>query len=170
MGERIKTDHVPYDQFAAGGWLTPTPGAGIDYATIENTILDIRKQYNVIELAADPSFATYLLQRLETAGVTYAAIAQTVAVLTDPMNMVETLLRDGKLTHDNNPLARWAFGNTSIWQNGNGQKKFVKETRGHNIVRTKRIDPIAALVIGMARAKLYETGGSVYEGRGLITI
>lgn len=170
MTERIKTDHVPYDLWTAGGWVTATPGTGTGFTIIENRVLDIRKKFNVIELGTDPSFATPMLQRLEEAGLTYAAITQSPAVLTDPMNMVETLLREGKATHDGNPLVRWAFGNTSIWMNGNSQIKYVKEHRGHNIVRTKRIDPIAALVCGMARAKLYDTAGSVYEKRGLITI
>jgi phage terminase large subunit-like protein len=170
MRERVDKDHVPYDQWAAGGWVTPTEGGAIDYATIENKILDIRRDYHVIEMGVDASFATYLLQRLEAAGMVYSHIDQYPKTLTDPMNMIETLLREHKATHDGNPLVRWAFGNTSIFMNGNGQIKYVKEHRGHNIVRTKRIDPIAALVCGMARAKLYDTEKSVYEGRGLMTI
>ena len=112
----------------------------------------------MIELGADPSFATMLLQRLEQAGITYVRHRRRPCKeLTDPMNLVEMLLREKKATHDGNPLVRWTFGNTSIFKNGNGQIKYVKEHRGHNVVRTKRIDPIAALVCGMARAKLYDT-------------
>lgn len=169
MQERIRTDHVPYDQWAAGGWITPTEGSGVDYTSIEARILEIKRDYHVLEMGADASFATMLLQRLEQAGLPYAGIQQTAAALTDPMNTVEMLLREHKATHDGNPLVRWAFGNTSIWMNGNHQIKYVKEHRGHNVIRTKRIDPIAALVCGMARAKLYQTERSVYENRGLIT-
>jgi len=132
--------------------------------------MDIKNEYNVLELGTDPSFATMLLQRLEQAGLPYAAINQYAKDLTDPMNLVEVLLREHKASHDGNPLVRWAFGNTSIAKNGNGQIKYVKEHRGHAIVRTKRIDPIAALVCGMARAKLYNNETSVYETRGLITV
>jgi phage terminase large subunit-like protein len=159
---------VPYDEWAAGAWLTPTPGNAIDYTTIENTILELKKQYNVLELGADPSFATMLLQRLMASGLVCVDIKQSYDVLTDPMNIIETLLREHKATHDGNPLVRWTFGNTSIHKNGNAQIKYVKEHRGHSIVRTKRIDPITALVCGMARAKLYNTESSVYETRGLI--
>ena len=73
------------------------------------------------------------------------------------------------LTHEPHPVARWAFGNTSIHKNGNAQIKFVKESKGRGIVRTKRIDPTAAWVIAMARAMFYETGRSVYETRGLLS-
>lgn len=170
MTERIKVDKVPYDSWAAGKWVIPTPGATIDYATIENEISILRERYNIIEMGTDPSFALYLLQRLEQSGLTYAAIPQTVKELTDPMSYVEILLREGKATHDGNPLVRWAFGNTSIWKDGSGRSKYIKETRGHNVDHTKRIDPIAALVCGMARAKLYESNVSVYEQRGLISV
>ncbi|MFH1741490.1 MAG: terminase TerL endonuclease subunit [bacterium] len=169
LTERVRTDHVFYDEWANAGWITPTPGASIDYTTIEATILDIMKQFNVIELGADIHFATMLLQRLVAAGLVCADIQQTYRELTDPMNIVETFLRERKATHDGNLLVRWAFGNTSIHKNGNAQIKYVKEHRGHSIVRTKRIDPIAALVCGMARAKLYNTEISIYDQRGLIT-
>jgi len=170
MAERIRTDKVPYDIWAAGGWVIPTPGSTIDYATIEAKILEIKARFNVIEMGADPSFALYLLQRIEQMGVVYAAIGQSPKDMSDPISYTEILLREGKATHDGDPLVRWAFGNASIWKNGSGQVKFVKETRGHNLDHTKRIDPIVALVCGMSRAKLYNTERSVYETRGIITV
>jgi phage terminase large subunit-like protein len=171
MTERVRTDKVQYDIWAAAGWVFATPGPAIDFTQIETEILKVGERFNVIEMGADPSFATMLLQRLEQAGIIYGAISQTPKELTDPMNTVEVFLREKRATHDGNPLVRWAFGNTSIWKNGSGQIKYVKETRGHNVDRTKRIDPIAALVCGMARAKLYKADGeSVYEQRGLIKV
>lgn len=65
----------------------------------------------------------------------------------------------GKMTHELNPLARWTFGNTSVAKNGQGYVKFVKQTRGKGVDRTKRIDPMIALVNAMARARFYK--GSV---------
>ena len=65
-------------------------------------------------------------------------------------------LLTGRMTHENNPVARWCFGNSSIAQNGNGQKKLVKEHRGKSVVRTKRIDTTAALIDAMARARFYK--------------
>lgn len=171
LTERVRTDHVPYDIWAQAGWVIPTPGPSIDYATIEADILKQAARFNIIEMGADKSFAVYLLQRIEAAGVKYADIPQRVSELTDPMNYVEMLLRDGQVEHDGNPLVRWAFGNTSIFQNGSGQKKYVKETRGKSVAQTKRIDPIAALICGIARAKFHDLAAqqSVYETRGLIT-
>lgn len=61
----------------------------------------------------------------------------------------------GKMTHEFNPLVRWCFGNTSIAKNGQGYIKFVKQTKGKSVDRTRRIDPIAAWTDAMARARFY---------------
>jgi phage terminase large subunit-like protein len=86
------------------------------------------------------------------------------------MNQVEVLLKGkapeegeslallrGRMTHEANPVARWAFGNTSIAKNGSGLIKYVKEHKGKAVIRTKRIDPVAAWVSGMARARFYKS-------------
>ena len=198
MKERIRADHVPYDEWSAAGWIYPTPGDAVDYTLIEERILELTKLYNVIELDADKTFASMLLQRLEQAGVLCVDIPQTFVSLTDPMNNIEVLLKgkgmtavvesvDGEvlpevlndrvelapvagLTHENNPVARWCFGNTSIAKNGNAQIKYVKEQRGKGVDRSKRIDLTAAWVIAMSRAKLYGKRKSVYGKRGIRTL
>lgn len=191
MQERIRADHVPYDEWTAQGWIFPTEGDQIDYTVIEERVHELQKQFNVLELDADRSFATMLLQRLEQGDeehhhkkLTVADIPQQYQTLTDPIQQVEILLRqqrkiaqeDGSvlslpaLTHEPHAVARWCFGNASIAKNGNAQMKLVKEHRGKSIVRTKRIDLIAAWVNAMARAKFYSKIKSIYETRGIRTV
>jgi phage terminase large subunit-like protein len=183
MVERVKQDHVPYDQWAAQGWIYPTQGNQIDYTRIEERFLEYKKLYRVVEMGADTSFAAMLIQRLEQGGIRVVPIKQYYAELTDPMNYLEILLRskrtiqNGKkevqlptLTHENNPVARWCFGNTSISRNGNDQIKYVKESKGRGVIRTKRIDLTTAWVCALARAKFYEGNRSVYEKRGVRTL
>lgn len=155
MAERITRDHVPYDQWAAGEWVHPTEGNVIDYTAIHQRILELKELYKIVEVVADPAFATMLLQELEKDRLTVVTIPQTYVNLTDPMNQIEVLLKETKLTHTSSPVARWAFGNTSIATNGQGLIKFVKEHKGKSVVRTKRIDPIAAWITGMCRARFY---------------
>jgi phage terminase large subunit-like protein len=189
MQERIRADHVPYDKWAAEGWVYPTAGNVVDYTRIEERILEATKLYNVIELDADVSFASMLLQRLEQEHILCVDVPQTFASLTDPMNTIEILLKGKQqdeqvyneapsqpavvsrmLTHEDNPVARWCFGNTSIAKNGNAQIKFVKERRGKNLDRSKRIDLTAAWVIAMSRAKFHGKSKSVYEKHGIRTL
>lgn len=156
MQERIARDHVSYDKWAEGGWITPTEGNVIDYMAIRERILELSRRYHIVEIVADPAFATMLLQELQAEGLNVVTVPQTYVNLTDPMNLVETLLKSGKMTHLADPVARWAFGNTSIAKNGSGLIKFVKETKGKSVIRTKRIDPIAAMITGMCRARFYK--------------
>jgi len=184
LADRVKNDKIPYDQWAAQGYLTLTKGDVIDYSEIEKTILEIKKFYRVQEVPCDRAMAAMLIQRLEKAGLTPVDVPQTYASLTDPMNQVEILLKGqanwvepepeeqpeggdvvptvptahlvrGRMTHEANPVARWCFGNTSIAKNGQGYIKFVKEHKGKSVDRTKRIDLTAAWVNAMARARFW---------------
>lgn len=156
MKDRIKNDKVPYDKWQKAGWITATPGSVVDYTRVYDEIKAYKILYNIKEFAADTTFAAMLLQLLERdEGMTCVDIPQHFATLTDPMNYIEVLLNEGNLSHEANPVARWCFGNTSIAKNGNAQIKYVKEHKGKSVVRTKRIDLTAAMVISMARAKLY---------------
>jgi len=155
MRERIRMDHVPYDRWAAQGWLQPTPGDVVDYTIIEERINECRKLYQVQELDADRSFAAMLLQRLDQDGMTIVDVPQTYMSLTDPMNTIEVQLRNGVVSHEPHPVARWCFGNTSIAKNGNAQIKYVKERKGKSYDRTKRIDLTTAWVCAMARARFH---------------
>jgi len=155
MKERVERDHVPYDQWAANGWIHVTPGNVVDYTKVRETILEIKKFYNVKEIDSDRAFAAMLLQVLAQEGLTCVDIPQTFMGLTNALTQTETLLKTGKLTHENNLVARWAFGNASIAKNGNAQVKLVKEHKGKSVVRTKRIDPITAWINAMARAVFY---------------
>jgi phage terminase large subunit-like protein len=155
MVERVRTDHVPYDQWEKDGWITATPGNVVDYTEVKKRLVLWNDLYNVKEVPSDRAFAAMLLQELEKERITCVDVPQTYAVMTGPINLIETLLKKGEMTHESNPVARWAFGNASIAKNGNEQIKFVKEHKGKSVVRTKRIDPIVALANAMARAQYY---------------
>lgn len=176
MMERVKADHVPYDQWVKAGMLTATPGNIIDYTEIHKRILTWMALYNVKEIDADRAFATMLLQVLEQEDhLICVDVPQTFISLTDPLNQTEILLKGkapdpdvkaltgslltGRMTHENNLTARWCFGNTSVAKNGQGFIKYVKEHKGKSVVRTKRIDTTSAWITGMARARFYQ--GSV---------
>ena len=170
MEERIKTDRVPYDLWLADGWIHATPGNVIDYNYIERKVLEYANIWTIREIGADPSLATGLLQRLDEHGVKSVVVPQQYAHLTEPMNLIEVLMKKREIEHEAHPVGRWCFGNTSIHTNGNGQIKFVKETRGRTTIRTKRIDLTTAWINGMARAKFHSGSSSVYNTRGILTI
>lgn len=187
LAERVRSDGVPYDQWAAQGWLYPTDGNVIDHTLIRDHILEMHKLYTVREFIADPSFAVMLLTELRDGGVNVVEIPgymQSYNYLTDPMNYLETLLRSHRtvvaetgeatrlpvLTHEAHPVARWNFGNTSIHKNGNGQIKYVKESKGRGMVRSKRIDLTVAWVLAISRARFHsdaDLSAILEEGWGM---
>lgn len=168
MTERITRDKVPYDKWLAEGFIHATPGNVIDFNYIKAQILNYANVWNIVEVGTDPSLATWLFQQLDENGIKGEAVPQEYRHVTEPMNLIEMLMKNGNLVHERHPVARWCWGNTSIHKNGSGQIKFVKETRGGNTIRTKRIDIIAAWVNGMARAKFFDGAASVYNHRGFI--
>jgi phage terminase large subunit-like protein len=170
MQERIKRDRVPYDKWLADGYIHATPGNVIDFAYIKAQILSYANLWNVVEVGSDPALATWLFQQLDEAGIKAEAIPQYYQHQTEPMNLIEMLMKNNQLEHERHPVARWNFGNASIHKNGSGMIKLVKESRGSSTVRTKRIDLIAAWVTGMARAKFFEGAASVYNQRGLLSL
>ena len=156
MDERVKKDHVPYDKWEKQGWITVTEGNVVDYTVVKEKLLEIKKFFDVQEVCEDRAFATMLIQELEKESLVCVDIPQTFLSMTNPLNETERLLRDCKLTHEANLVARWCFGNASIAKNGNGQIKLVKEHKGKSVVRTRRIDLISAWADAMARAVTFK--------------
>jgi phage terminase large subunit-like protein len=156
MQERVRKDHVPYDKWQKANWINVTDGNVVDYTKIRDRILEAYKLFKVKEVCSDRAFATMLLQELEKEGMTCVDVPQTFMSLTNPLNETERLLREGKISHEDNPVARWCFGNASVAKNGNAQLKLVKEHKGKSVVQTRRIDLISAWIDAMARAVSYK--------------
>lgn len=156
MKDRVETDHVRYDLWVDGIKLTATKGNVIDYTEVKKRILNWATVCDVIEVPSDMHMATMLCQELAEEGVVTVDIPQTYAVQTFPLSEIERLLKIGEMTHEENLVARWAFGNASISTNGAEMKKLVKETKGKSNIRTKRIDPMVAWSNAMARAALIQ--------------
>jgi len=159
MEDRIRKDHVPYDQWAKAGQITVTEGNVVDYTKVRDRILELSKFHKVKEICADRAFATMLIQELEAAGLACVDVPQTFMSMSSPLNETERLLRAGQMSHEGSAVARWCFGNASIAKNGNEQIKLVKEHKGKSVIRSRRIDLISAWADAMARAMSYK--GSV---------
>jgi phage terminase large subunit-like protein len=144
MRERVKRDGVPYDRWVDGGYMHATAGDVVDYEFVEARILQINKQYELVKLGTDQWNSRMLTQRLMSQGVEVIEIPQTMAGLSSAMKEIERLLRLGQLTHEDNPAARWSFGNVIVAVDGNEN---IKPMKNRSI---ERIDLTVALIISMA--------------------
>lgn len=161
MKERVKRDHVPYDEWVKAGFLTATDGNAVDYETVQLQIESFAKQFKVKYLCADKWNSTMLTQNLDKKGIKTIEIPQNIAGLSPGMKEIERLLKSNMLTHEVNPVARWCFGNIVIAMDGNENIKPMKNRS------LERIDLIVALINAMAAAMKLELKTCAYEDRGI---
>lgn len=162
MKERVARDGVPYDHWVKSKHLHVTPGNAVDYEFVEARILAVNQQYDIQMLGTDPWNSRMLTQRLEKGGVKLYEVPQNMANMSPAMKEQERLMRTGSYTHENNPVARWCFGNTNIAVDGNNNIKPMKNKSA------EKIDITVAGIIAMAVAiQMGATVESVYEKRGM---
>ncbi|ALC92067.1 hypothetical protein AM500_21425 [Bacillus sp. FJAT-18017] len=167
MVEKIKRDKVPYDKWVNDGFMHATPGDVIDYEFVEARILQHSKQYKFEKLGTDPWNSRMLTQRLMNQDVEVLEVAQNMAMMSPAMKEIERLLRSGAMKHEENPAARWCFGNVHIAVDGNEN---IKPMKNKSI---DRIDLTVSLINAMAIAvKLEEIAvkPSVYKRRGIVSL
>lgn len=150
MKERVNRDHVPYDRWVNRKHLIATPGNVVDYDFVESRILSANEQYNIQTLGTDPWNSRMLTQRLMRKDIEVVEIAQNMAQMSPSMKMIEQLMKRGLMTHEENPLARWCWGNVVIAVDGNENIKPMKNKS------RERIDLTVAMINAMATAMLFE--------------
>ena len=175
MRERSNKDGVPYDKWVQKGYLHATPGNVVDYEYVETSIVQAALKYKMDTLCPDPWNTDQLVQRLEknelveftlsdkrqsTKQTQIILIPQDMKNMSPAMKEIERLLRRGELTHNNNPLARWCFGNVNLAMDGNENIKPMKNKS------KDRIDIIVALINAMSQAMQREKI-VVYQQRGM---
>lgn len=154
------------------GWLTTTPGARIDHDFIIKDLVDLRTKFQIRQFAYDPWSAHQMVTQLETihgfSAKPEAKKEQLVEVrqgprsMSEPAKALEALVATKKLTHGDNPIARWMVDNAVVRHDANG-----------NIAPDKRnaagkIDGVVAAIMAIARVLLTPpTKASVYETRGV---
>ena len=67
---------MPYDLWAAQGFIEATPGNVVDYGAIEQRILADAALFQVREIAYDPWNATHIALRLQDEGATMVEFRQ----------------------------------------------------------------------------------------------
>lgn len=160
--DRISRDHVPFDSWIKGHHITATPGNVVDYGFVSDRIAQLEKLYKVKYFCADPWHLEFLRQLLppETQDK-FIEISQSMAGMSSGMGELERMFRATEITHNYNPMGRWAFGNVAVHTDGNEN---IKPMKNKSI---ERIDPIVALINAMAGAIKLEPKKSVYEDRGI---
>ncbi len=156
---------IPYesaqrkDNIAAGkafiGWsmdknnhlyLTEKRTRDDDY--IINKILELSMKFNIKKIAFDRWFSDNIVSKLENEGLIFDSFGQGFKSMSPAIKKVESLVIEGNLLHNNNPILKWCLSNAKIVKDDAGNVKLSKE-------RSKeKIDAVVALTMAIGQWNL----------------
>lgn len=152
-------DHVPYrSRWVPEGWVKATPGSAIDYEVVKNDIIQLSKEYHILEIGADQWNVQKIGSELEDEGLTVVIVDQTLKAFSPVMKELEVLIEQKLLVHGGNPVLRWMFNNTQIKKDDNENIRPTKK------IKTGRVDGIFALIDAAARAFVRDEGNPYEDG------
>jgi phage terminase large subunit-like protein len=171
--DRTGGDNV-YKKFVDQGTLIVTPGNVIDYNIILESIRDDMEKFEVREMAYDRYMSAQIITELTNDGLECIPFGQGYVSMSAPTKMIETLILEKKLHHNNDALLRWQLSNVLIDYDPAGNAKMTKATskaqtggsgnRGSN----SKIDAWIAIAMGLGRASLNMYYEEEYTGVYLI--
>lgn len=168
--DNSKVSH--YAGWAKDGLIELTPGNMIDQNYIKADVLQDAERFDLQELSYDPWQANKLAGELaEELGVNLGddgcplvEIRPTVQNFSDPMKMFEAMVLAGKIRHNGCPLMTWMVSNV-VGHLDHKDNIYPNKEKPEN-----KIDGVVATLMAMNRANHFlESGGSVYETRGVLT-
>lgn len=148
LKDRALQDRAPYDVWAEQGHLIPTPGASVDYAWVAHQLVEIYDTHQLKVVAFDRWRIDILKSELSKLNVEVPLepFGQGYKSMAPALDSIESLLLNGKLRHDNNPVLSWCVANAVATRDPAGNRKLNKAKA------TGRIDGLVALVMAVAMA------------------
>lgn len=150
-----KKDKIKYEEWIEKGLLRTTPGDKIDYHTIVNDILELRKIYDFDEIGFDPWNADAVATDLQYEGLIMVEVRPTYQFMSPVMYDVEALIHSKSLNHMDNEILTWMFNNLRIIMDANGNIKPAKSikqgSRKETIIKKAKIDGIVAMLTAFCR-------------------
>ncbi|MFD2330658.1 terminase large subunit [Cohnella sp. GCM10020058] len=167
LAEHVKTDNAPYDMWLADKLLTVTEtmgGVKTDYKYIIRYYRDLIKKYNLKlkGIAYDPHNADAFLSDLEEFGVDCVEIVQSAKSLNDATIDFRLETEARNVIYDRrNKLLTWSMAHAKTVSNSFGEIKIEKHAK------TKRIDPVDAIIDAHKLTMANKDKRSTYETRGV---
>lgn len=154
-----------FEQWVRQGALRTTPGEVIDFDVVERETIDDVRASKAREFAFDPWNAAQFAQAIarETKAVP-VEIQQSAKNLSAPMKELDTLIVDGRIHHDANPVMAWMIGNVTAHEDAN-ENVFPRKGGEES-----KIDGAVALIMTLGRQMVAAPKRSVYATRGLRTL
>jgi phage terminase large subunit-like protein len=146
IDRRSKEDRVPYRYWRDAGLLIATPGEVIDYAIIEDTIVQSFPKYNIKRCEVDRWNATSVVNNLMEQNINVSYFSQAISNMSFPTKMFEKLVYEGKILHDGNPILEWMLSGCVVIADANEN---IKIHKGNSNKHGKRVDGIIGLIMAL---------------------
>ena len=147
--EKSRTDRVPYDEWAAKGYLFTTPGRAIEYEFVADYLRGVFDRCKVQALGFDRYNMKHLRPWLERAGFKEAELAKFVEFgqgfvsMSPALRELESRLLAKKLKHGQHPVLSMCARNCTVVTDPAGNRKFTKAKS------TGRIDAMVSLAMAI---------------------
>ena len=149
LAEKSRVDRVPYDMWAAKGYLQTTPGRAVSYEFVAAYLRDVFDRCTVKALAFDRYNMKHLKPWLEKAGFSeeelerFIDFGQGFVSMSPAIRSLEEWLLAKKLKHGNHPVLTMCANNATVAMDPAENRKFVKGKT------TGRIDGMVALAMAI---------------------
>lgn len=117
-------------------------------ANLRDDLIEEVGEYGVHAVAYDQYNAQQFGDDLTEEGITAARMAQNFSMFNEPIRDFMQAMKDGRITHNGNPLLRWCAGNAIISRDRNDRWMFDKRSS------SEKIDPIVAMIMAFRMASL----------------
>lgn len=139
-----------YSGWVRTGRIHETDGAMADLNVIEDSIREDLSRFDVQAITYDPWQATQLATSLSDEGAPMLECRFTVQNVSEPMKTLEALIKDGRISHDGNPVMTWMMGNVEARVDAK-DNIFPRKERAEN-----KIDGAVAAILALRGASTYE--------------
>jgi phage terminase large subunit-like protein len=152
LEEREDADHVPYRAWAKQGYLATFEGRSTDPKVIALKIAELHGAYHIEALAFDRWRIEDIRRELDAIGCDVELIpwGQGFRDMGPAVDLLERLVEERKLRHDNSPVMNMAVSNAVIERDAAGNRKLSKR-KAHG-----RIDPLVACAMALGVAARHE--------------
>jgi phage terminase large subunit-like protein len=152
-----ESTNASYKGWVEAGYLKTTPGNIIDFDYIEQSLVEDRNRFEVVQVGYDPHQATQHATRMMAEGFPMVEVRQTVLSLSEPMKQLQALVLSGKFKHDGNKALTWMVSNVVAHLDAK-DNIYPRKQKPEN-----KIDGAVAIIMALALA-LKEAQGYA-EGR-----
>lgn len=138
------------------GYIQTTPGSSIKQKYILQAMLQILKEFHIMEILGDKWNADMLIQSLQDRGHNVTIFPQNVACYNAPTKKFEAIALDGRFRHGGHPVLAWNVSNLRVVSDNNDNVMPAKKKSAGKI--DGAVSAIMALGGWMNRNAMKRTG------------